>query len=573
MRVEGRLAVVGLVLVLGLAAVGARLWWLQVHSRKEILATPYQDRRTLALLERLRKQGILSPGDQGRVRVDARRLEQAVGTARARRIRRLVARARLYPGQAHFDPRLLRIRAPQRRWSGPVVLRGEIHDRRGRVLARGGPHTPGGRRYPLGACTQPVLGFWHAVFGSRGLEAALEPVLSTPDQNRGATRRLRGRPARPGVEVWLTLDGRLQHRLWQLMQGRRGAAVVLEVATGAVLAAVSRPAFDPNTPDPADWRRARREQRGRRLRSRAWEELYPPGSTFKLVTAAAWLEDHPPSREPVPVEYCPGRDRRLHISDLSPHGRLDLGGALVRSCNVFFARLGVRLGPRVPALARRLGFNRPLDLIPQLGTVTLPAQPSLAYARYRYRRRATPTGLRVERSLEPFTSFRRDPKIVAQCAIGQNLVAATPLQMAVVAQTIANGGFLVPPHLVRSIGRPGAGREYQLLDPPRGRQVISPETAAFLRRAMVEVMRRGTGRRAPALRLGEKVIPVAGKTGTAETGRPGDKPHAWFVGFAPADHPRLTIALVLENAGLGGRQAAPLAVAMLAAALEEEKAP
>ncbi len=571
MRVEGRLAVLGLALLLGLAAVGVRMWWLQVRTQAEVLARPYQDRRTLALMERLRIEGVLSPSPQGRVKVDTRRLDRAVGRVRARRIRRLAARARLYPGQKRFDPMLLGIRAPQRRRFGPLVLRGRFLDRRGRLLARGGPILPGLRRYPLGPCAQPVLGFWHPVFGERGLEAALEPVLTTPVNVGEPVRLADGRTACSGGDVYLTLDARMQKRLWDIMESRVGAAVVLDVSTGAVLAAVSRPAFDPNSTDPAAWRRARREGRGRLLRSRAWEELYPPGSTFKLVTAAAWLEDHPLEREPAPVEYCPGRDRRLNISDISPHGSVDLAEALVRSCNVYFARLGTRLGPRVRAMAERLGFNHGWDLLPQLGTISLPVQASLAYARYRYRRRSSPVGTRVERSLERFHSFRRDPKIAAQCAIGQNLVAATPLQMAVVAQAIANRGFLVPPHLALALGDPNRQDAFQALDPPCGRRVMSPATAVFLTRAMVEVMRRGTGRRAPALRLRGEVVLVAGKTGTAETGRPGEKPHAWFVGFAPADHPRLAIALVLQNGGLGGRRAAPLAVRMLAAALEEEE--
>jgi peptidoglycan glycosyltransferase len=559
----------GLLLVLmllGLAAVGGRLFWVQVYGQQEVLEASYSDVATLSLLDDLLAKGVLGPGPQGEVLVDQEALAREVPRQSTRdRVRRAAQAARLKPGQTGFDHRLVRVLAPGLRPGRPDVLRGALLDRSGRPLALSQLNSQGTaqeRIYPLGAAASQPLGFHHPIFGNHGLEASLDRLLSQP-----AAPAEDGHPA-AGWDLQLTLDADLQQRAHDLLAGRTGAVVALDVASGAILAAAGSPAFDTNQKDPNPWRRARSDDQGRLLLCRPWERIYPPGSTFKLLVAAAWLEAHP-GQEP-PVINCTGHDKGLNIGDIKPHGRTDFTRALVKSCNIYFARLGVSLGDKPAALAERLGFNRTRDLIPQEPGLRLIAQPSLAYASWRYQPVSGKGPDTVRRQLERFTTFRRDYRIAAQCAIGQNLVSATVLQMASLAQVIANKGLMMPPHLVSGWMRPRGETDLHILTPVHGEQVISMATAQRLAGAMAQVMTRGTGRSAPPVLTAGEPLALAGKTGTADTGRPDEAPHAWFVGFAPAENPKVAVAVLLENAGLGGRVAAPLGAEVLAAALGAE---
>ncbi len=577
LRANIRLVLTLVVLGLGLAAVVGRLAWVQVVQRRQILAHSYIDQETLQAMNHLLARGVFKPTASGRVAVDQAALALAVPQPdKRRRLLYCAARARLYPGDKKFDPRLLRVLAPGRRPGRRKVVRGRILDRLGRPLALSRLDQARGvqrRYYPLGPAAGHLLGFHHPVFGNHGLEAALDPVLTRHDPSLTGPEPLPGLgQPRLGTEVRLTIDRDLQKKAFQALDGRPGAVVILDVATGGILAAVGAPAFDPNQPDPAAWRAARTRDQGRGLRAKPWEVTYPPGSTFKLVVAAAWLEYKARTKLPDPVIMHTGRDPWLRISDIKAYGRVDLQKALYKSCNVYFARLGVSLGPAVPAVAARLGFNRPLELLPTDEGISLVTTPSLAYAAWRYRRRPAGGRGHVSRRLVKFTTFRRDPKIVAQCAIGQNLVAATPLQMALVAQAIANRGVLLLPRLVAGIGNPARRHGYRAQGPVPGGRVMSRATADTLARAMRLVMTRGTGRRAGKMFIAGRPLQMAGKTGTAETGRPGEKPHAWFVGFAPAGRPRVAIAVVLENGGLGSQNAAPLGVRLLGEALGAQPA-
>ncbi|KIX11206.1 peptidoglycan D,D-transpeptidase FtsI family protein [Dethiosulfatarculus sandiegensis] len=572
---EHRTYFTALILLAALVSIGARLYWLQVENRGKILKSSYVDQDTLRLLNRLKEKGVLKPSRDGKVRIDQNALNTLVeNNIKRQRIKRIAARARLYPGQKEFDYRLVRVLAPGKRNTSQKLLKGRILDRKGLTLAetkitgRTGSRT---RHYPMGAVSEQVLGFSHPVYGSHGLEAALSPILNSPDPSKPPMHLVKGQKPLPrGVDAYLTLDADLQQKAAEIFGSNKGAAVILNTRTGAVLAAVGAPAFDSNSKDHDAWFEARTKDRGAKLRSRAWEKLYPPGSTFKLVTAAAWLEEHKQEKKQYPRIYCTGFDKKLNISDISAHGRTDMKRAIVKSCNIYFARLGFELGPKVREMAERFGFNRQLDLIPQLGTISLPAQPGLAYAQYEYVTQNQESKKQRIKRLKLFNTFERDPKIAAQCAIGQNLVSATPLQMAMVAGTIANDGLLMPPHLVMGIGNPQNPDEFEALNAGVGKRVISPRSARQLRQMMTEVMISGTGRTAPHIQKNLTEIKVAGKTGTAETGRDNEKPHAWFIGFAPADNPRVAVALVNENGGLGSKFAAPLAVRMLAAALEAE---
>jgi peptidoglycan glycosyltransferase len=294
----------------------------------------------------------------------------------------------------------------------------------------------------------------------------------------------------------------------------------------------------------AAWRRLSRDPDKPTL-SRAAQELFPPGSTFKLVTAAAALESGmtPDTSLPNPLALdLPQTDLALHNFGGGPclggAPRITLAQALQVSCNVAFGEVGLRLGPQaLVEQAERFGFNR--DIPFQIGF--------------------------AEGRLPPESVGPDRLPAVAFSAIGQQDVRANPLHMALVAAAIANRGVLMEPTLVREVRDP-SGRVIKRVEPTEVGRAMSARSAAQLRAMMEEVVARGTGTAAqvPGVR-------VAGKTGTAQT--EAGPPHAWFVAFAPVEDPRVAVAVVVLNGGdlgseaTGGRVAAPIARAVIQAAL------
>ncbi|MGE5599620.1 MAG: peptidoglycan D,D-transpeptidase FtsI family protein [Bacteroidota bacterium] len=408
------------------------------------------------------------------------------------------------------DPRLVRV--------NPVTRRGGIHARDGEVISAG--PAPLTRLYPVASLCHTV-GYADPRFGASGLEAAYDEILSGRNPRAAwpswLAQVLGGQGA--GAELTTTIALPLQRAAADALGGRRGAVVVLDAAYGDVLALVSQPGFR-NPPTAASWRADRARTDGPFL-NRALQGLYPPGSTFKLVTAAAALDA---GLEGYATD-CRGRtiaDGRLIREDGAGHGRVDLAEALVKSCNIYFARLGTKLGPRrLAAKARAMGLGAapPFDL----GT----AAGSLAVA-------------------SPGADL-------AETAIGQGRTLVTPLQMALIAAAVVNGGRMPRPRLVRSIRYSAADVEERR--PRIWRRALTPSQAQILREALLAAVRRGTGRRAAA-----RGLLTGGKTGTAEA--PGGRPHAWFVGFALRGEDQLAIAVVVEHAGGGGAAAAPIAAAV-----------
>ena len=285
---------------------------------------------------------------------------------------------------------------------------------------------------------------------------------------------------------------------------------------------------------------------GKPLVPRATQEVFPPGSTFKMVTSSAALQDGitPNTRFPNP----PVLDLPQTTNTLQNFGgehclggvpEITLAQALTVSCNVVFGELGLRLGAdRLVSQAQAFGFdgNVPFDL---------------PFA---------------EGQIPPASAFAQDLPGVAYSAIGQQSVAANPLQMALVAGAIADGGTEMRPRLVSQI-RDASGRVVRAFGPSAYGQPITAGTASQLTAMMVDVVRQGTGTAAQI-----PGVEVAGKTGTAQHGG-STTPHAWFVGFAPAQDPQVVVAVVVLNGGsmgseaTGGRVAAPIAKAVMEAAL------
>lgn len=417
------------------------------------------------------------------------------------------------------------------------------------------------------------------VIGQTGLEAALEPALRGSAGGRNVIVDVAGREVErldevdpiPGSDVTLTIDLDLQRAAAEAFApespgdpGRDGALVALDPRTGDVLAMVSRPAFDPNAfaggIDSETWRSLTRDPH-KPLQNRVVAGQYPPGSTYKVFLAAAGLESGlitPTSRVVCPGSFWYG-NRSFRCWKKEGHGAVDLHTSLVRSCDVYYYQLGVRLGvDRIASFAKAFNLGR-LTGIP-LGDEKPGLVPS---SEWKLRRFKTPWY----------------PGETVSISIGQGYDLTTPLQLAVAYAAIANGGTLYTPRLV--LRRQRTGREVDETKPNvRGTVPIKPENLALIRKALQGVVEQpgGTGSRARV-----PGVSVAGKTGTAQVVRlehfegvkeskiPREyRDHAWFVSFAPADDAEIVVAVLAEHGGHGGSAAAPLAQKVLAKYFEKK---
>lgn len=439
----------------------------------------------------------------------------------------------------HVNPRLISIEAS--------IPRGSIYDRNGQILAtsreselealgfeREARSRPKGRYYPYGAAFAHIVGYVDPICGGPvGMEKWRNDDLRGFDDYSSLLPIYRHSntfycPKIEGRDVRLTIDARLQTAVEKALvryagavrdkrTGKpkiKGAAVVLDVKTGEVLAAVSIPNFDPNELTDEKWKEYNSNDGGVSiLFDRALSGAYPPGSVYKLVTASAALEsglepefkcEH--QKKNVVWDYSGKTYSRAKITDLEemqPHGMTGLAKAIRVSCNVYFAQLGLQLGPeRLREMAVKYGFGR----VP---------------------------------------SIRKIAEDLPDNAYGQGTVLVSPMEMAQVVQTIANGGVMMEPTFVKDVRL--NKKVIKTVEPIEKGRPISPETAAMLRDMMEDVVKSGTGRGVfDGLGVG-----VAGKTGSAENDQADRMPHSWFVGFAPADDPQIAFAVVVENGGYG----------------------
>jgi peptidoglycan glycosyltransferase len=416
--------------------------------------------------------------------------------------------------------------------------RGEILARDGTPLARSTAH---GREYPLGAASAQTVGYLSPRYGTAGLEEAFDARLAPRAAPNGPAAQLRaifaGKPdgAIAGTTVVTTLDPAIQTTLYDALSAYpRAAGVALDPRTGEVLALASVPSFDPAAID-ASFSRLAADTSGPLL-NRALQGLYPPGSSFKIVTAANALEDGVVT--PASTFYdnggLPVGSFVVHDDENEATGAQDLAGAFALSSNVDFARIALDIGvDRWFEGAERWDLGKPLGI-------------ELPSARDHLPTRADVT-----------------PSILAQLGYGQADLLVTPMRMAMVGATIASGGTEPKPFLVRSFKPPGGGEIYAGHEGAVAHPVSS-RVADDVRTLMEAVVLRGTGR-AAAL----PDVAVAGKTGTATLAT--GTAHAWFVAFAPADAPRVAVAIVVEHGGYGGVAAAPIARRVLAVALRRIK--
>jgi peptidoglycan glycosyltransferase len=425
------------------------------------------------------------------------------------------------------------------------VKRGQILADDGTPLARsvnsgGGEYT---RTYPEGSLYAQTVGYWRGSGDDAGLESYWSKQLEGGDENTVSS--VFG-PLTSSVQVGNTLDTTLdpkaQAEAKAALNGQVGSVVAIEPKTGAVLAMYSNPSYDPNTPkvtcsDACQY-------------NRATQGAYPPGSTFKIVTAAAAINTgkYTPNsvldgKSPVDVSGVP-----LENDDNEQFGDITLTQALTDSVNTIWAPVAVSLGTRtMTEYMKRFGFyaKPPIDL----PSGELRASDVLSSAGSSY----------------PAGSADED---IGRIGIGQGGLAVSPLQMAMVASAVADNGRLMVPHLVHRITNRD-GETVRTIQPRLYHQVMTATTAQEINEMMRTVVDEGTG--TPAS-LGD--VSFAGKTGTASVGPAGeDLTQPWFIGFAPADDPKVAVAVDIERTddGSGGQVAGPIAADVVKTLLAEGK--
>lgn len=427
-----------------------------------------------------------------------------------------------------------------------TVPRGIIRDRDGTTLAsnKQDAHGESYRVYASRAVSQ-VVGYASVQYGRAGLELAYDAELSglAGDPMTDMVRKFVTDPYDP-KDLTLSLSLDLQKAAVRALGDRRGAVVMLDPRTGEVLALASTPTYDASgiaNPETATrtFERLLADD-DQPLLPRATLGRYVPGSVFKIVTAVAGLGSgavtpgttypEQPSAEADGLLVEGFRVRDGHHPQTGDSA-LDLVGATEASCNIWYALTGLEIGGAdLVDFAARLGFGEPIpfDLPTAVSQVTDGDGPA-------------PGG------------FVDDVEL-ANAAYGQAETFVTPLQMALVASTVANDGVLMRPRLVTGISGRNGTRE---VGPETLRRVISEADARAINEAMVQAVEGDIGRQFTA---GAKVrgVTTAGKSGTAELGGTGE-PHSWFIGFAPAEAPEIAIAVLVEQAGRGGEVAAPIA--------------
>lgn len=344
-------------------------------------------------------------------------------------------------------------------------------------------------------------------------------------------------PPKPGEDLYLTIDYDLQKYGEELMQGKKGAIILIDVQNGEILTLVSAPGYDLNLftgrIKPQEWQKLISDTTYP-LYDRALQSLYPPGSTYKLVSALAALQE-----KIITTDWkrnCPGYFRLgrkiIKCWKKDGHGELDLLGAIENSCNVYFYQLGLKIGLDVwekYSKLFRFGQLTGIDIYGEKRGLV----PSNAYFNKIYGKNGWTKGN------------------LANLAIGQGELLVTPLQMAQFAMIIANKGFFYRPHVRKYFYDKLERRKIFYPVKKYKIQGVDTEVYDFVREGMFKVVHEGTGRAANI-----KGFNVAGKTGTAQN--PHGKSHAWFIGFAPYENPKLAFSVVVENGGSGGAVAAPI---------------
>ena len=430
------------------------------------------------------------------------------------------------------------------------IKRGDIVGFDGSVIA--GTERRSGyyyRDYPNGTFAPQLIGYDSLQYGRSGIESQLNDQLTGQASDLGVQNwvdKLLGRRPK-GANVKLTLVPAVQKVAQQQLQGQRGAIVVLDPKTGALIASASAPTYDPGHLDDR-WATLSKDPTAPLL-NRPTQGLYVPGSAFKVVTASAGLDDGTVTPETQFVDtgtYVVFGGKVTNYGG-EVYGPNNFTFALTASINTTFAKVGNTLGrKRLITGAQQYGFYKTPPLPLPAGEVV-------------------PSGRYGKNGLLSPDAFM-DPLDVAWAACGQEKLLATPLQMALVAGGVANGGRVMKPYYTQEIVTPD-GQVVSKAQPEQWLVATKALTASQLNTMMQNVVNAGTGTQAAL-----QGIQVAGKTGTAEKGDGTNL--AWFIGFAPANDPQVAFAIVIEDTqSTGGEAAAPIAAAIIKTALAQPALP
>lgn len=408
-----------------------------------------------------------------------------------------------------------------RRTAAMDIVRGSILDCNGKKLAIS--ETIGDRQYPYGAAMLPITGYTGETLGSSGLENMLGDELS------GQSRQLRGLGPvaqlvqdEHGNDIKLTVDAELQQLAYDALGENKGAVVVMDANTGAVLAMASTPSVNPAEVEKSWSELSKREDSP--LLNRAANGLYPPGSTIKVLIADAALDEKVTDLQE--AFDCTGRlnigDTYIGESHGAVHGKVSLQEAVVHSCNYTFGTLAMRMhGSGLKDAFGRFGFADTID-----GELHESAS-----------------------HLPDFASLGDGD--TAQVGIGQGSLLVTPLRMAMLAGAFANGGKMMQPYLVDEVLSP-QGIVLKKAEPVLWREAATKQRADLIDSFMEKVVQEGTGRGAAV-----DGVRVTGKTGTAENSS--GREHGWFIGSARLPNRTIAFSIIVENSGGGGSSAAPIA--------------
>lgn len=407
--------------------------------------------------------------------------------------------------------------------------RGKILSRNGDVLAYSQKNEEGKdkRYYPYEKEFSHVVGY--STNGKAGIEALTNYYLinTSIDLKDKVAYDARGEKY-PADNVITTLDVNLQEVAYNALSARKGAVIVSNPKTGEILAMVSKPDFDPNFIE-QEWQSLIEDKSpDAKLLNRATQGLYPPGSTFKIVTALAFMREHPDDY--LSYKYnCNGRFT-LDGSTIScyhgeSHGSEDFETAFAKSCNSAFAEIGT-------TKVSQSTFSKTLSDL--MFNQELPV--SIVYSK----------------SSAQYTKEMTTDEIM-QLSIGQGTTAASPMHINLITNAVANGGMLMKPYLVQEI-KCDDGTVVKSFSPENYKRLMTEKESENLTSVMEQVVEKGT-----ATKLKGLSYSAAGKTGSAEFNSATSDSHAWFTGFAPADDPEISVTIIVENAGSGGSYAVPIA--------------
>ena len=415
--------------------------------------------------------------------------------------------------------------------------RGSIYASGGEVLAeteiKNGAEE---RKYPYGNLFSHVVGY--STRGKVGVEAQANAYLiqSNIPLSEKVINETTG-AKNPGDNVYTTLQVPVQEAASKALDNYRGAVIVTEVKTGKVIAMVSKPDFDPGT-IAADWDKLSENTDSAMLMNRATQGLYPPGSTFKIVTALCYMRQHPEEYASYTFN-CPGyfktANARINCYHGTSHGQVDFTESFAKSCNSSFANMGMQIDREMfEKTVKELSFNEKLPV-------------SFLYSQSRFS------------FSEEFTDAER-----LQAAIGQGTTVMTPLHLNMITQAIANGGVMMKPYLIDYVASEN-GTVIKKFSPEEYKRVMTTEESEALTELMKAVVEEGTAKKVSGMEF-----TVAGKTGSAEYGQTKGESHAWFTGFAPAEDPEIAVTIIVEGAGSGGDYAVPMAKRIFRAYFEQE---